>query len=60
MRMLSVYRPAADNMLLRVAARSSRMHRAIEAGVWMAAYGVAIAGLWYGSLIAGPYLRSLG
>ncbi|MBJ9593202.1 hypothetical protein [Burkholderia seminalis] len=47
-------------MLLRVAARSSRMHRAIEAGVWMAAYGVAIAGLWYGSLIAGPYLRSLG
>ncbi|MBJ9897382.1 hypothetical protein [Burkholderia cenocepacia] len=60
MRTLSVYRPAADNALLRTAARAPRMRRAIEAGAWMAAYGATIAGLWYGSLIAGPFLRSLG
>ncbi|VWB88925.1 putative phage membrane protein [Burkholderia aenigmatica] len=55
-----VSRPANDNALLRAAGRVSRMRRAAEAGVWMAAYGFAIAGLWYGSLVAGPYLRSLG
>ncbi|VWB83082.1 hypothetical protein BLA13014_03831 [Burkholderia aenigmatica] len=55
-----VSRAPHDNALLRAAARVSRMRRAAEAGVWMVAYGIAIAGLWYGSLIAGPYLRSLG
>ncbi|MBR8434859.1 hypothetical protein KDW37_29275 [Burkholderia cenocepacia] len=60
MRMLTVPRAPTDNVLLRVASRAPRMRRAIEAGVWMVAYGVAIAGLWYGSLVAGPYLRSLG
>lgn len=60
MRALSIYRPAADNSLLRTASRAPRVRRAAEAGVWMTAYGFAIAGLWYGSLLAGPYLRSLG
>ncbi|HDR9029922.1 TPA: hypothetical protein QDB14_004144 [Burkholderia vietnamiensis] len=60
MRALAIQRPTADNALLRVAARAPRMRRAIEAGAWMTAYGFAIAGLWYGSLIAGPYLRSFG
>ncbi|ERJ35909.1 hypothetical protein L810_1166 [Burkholderia sp. AU4i] len=60
MRALSIYRPAADNSLLRTASRAPRMRRAAEAGMWMVAYGCAIAGLWYGSLLAGPYLRSLG
>lgn len=60
MRALSIYRPASDNALLRTTARTPRMRRAAEAGAWMAAYGFAIAGLWYGSLLAGPYLRSLG
>ncbi|RQV01075.1 hypothetical protein [Burkholderia cenocepacia] len=60
MRALSIHRPAADNSLLRTASRAPRMRRAAEAGMWMAAYGFAIAGLWYGSLLAGPYLRSLG
>ncbi|MBY4726632.1 MULTISPECIES: hypothetical protein [Burkholderia] len=53
-------RATHDNALLLVADRAPRVRRAIEAGVWMAAYGIAIAGLWYGSLVAGPYLRSLG
>ncbi len=56
----TVSRAPHDNALLRTAARAPRMRRAIEAGVWMIAYGLAIAGLWYGSLLAGPYLRSLG
>jgi len=60
MRALTVPRAPTDNVLLRVAGRAPRMRRAVEAGVWMVAYGVAIAGLWYGSLVAGPYLRSLG
>ncbi|CAN0620434.1 conserved protein of unknown function [Burkholderia multivorans] len=60
MRALALPRSAADNALLRVAARAPRLRRAVEAGVWMAAYGVTIAALWYGSLFAGPYLRSLG
>ncbi|WP_175788133.1 hypothetical protein [Burkholderia cenocepacia] len=60
MRTLTLPRAPTDNALLRVAARAPRMRRAIEAGAWMVAYGVAIAALWYGSLIAGPYLRSLG
>ncbi|CAN0620483.1 conserved protein of unknown function [Burkholderia multivorans] len=60
MRALALPRSAADNALLRVAARAPRMRRAVEAGVWIAAYGVTIATLWYGSLFAGPYLRSLG
>ncbi|MBR8380660.1 hypothetical protein KDW20_33310 [Burkholderia cenocepacia] len=56
----TVSRARHDNALLRTAARAPRLRRAAEAGAWMAAYGVAIAALWYGSLIAGPYLRSLG
>ncbi|HGL5074118.1 TPA: hypothetical protein ACKFHZ_001964 [Burkholderia multivorans] len=60
MRTLSVYRPAADNSLLRTASRAPRLRRAAEAGIWMMAYGFAIAALWYGSLVAGPFLRSLG
>ncbi|WP_069705220.1 hypothetical protein [Burkholderia seminalis] len=60
MRALTIPRAPTDNALLRVAARAPRMRRAIEAGAWMVAYGVTIAGLWYGSLVAGPYLRSLG
>lgn len=60
MRTLTVPRAQTDNALLRVAARAPRMRRTIEAGAWMVAYGVTIAGLWYGSLVAGPYLRSLG
>ncbi|MDN7441172.1 hypothetical protein QZM64_18605 [Burkholderia cepacia] len=60
MRTLSICRPSADNALLRTATHAPRTRRAIEAGAWMVAYGVAIAGLWYGSLVAGPYLRSLG
>lgn len=60
MRTLTLPRAPTDNALLRVAARAPRMRRAIEAGAWMVAYGVAIAALWYGSLIAGPYLRSFG
>ncbi|HEM8999512.1 hypothetical protein QZN01_06245 [Burkholderia cenocepacia] len=60
MRALTVFRAPTDNALLRVAGRALRMRRAVEAGVWMVAYGVTIAGLWYGSLVAGPYLRSLG
>ncbi|VBB13374.1 hypothetical protein BSTAB16_3559 [Burkholderia stabilis] len=31
-----------------------------EAVAWMVAYGIAIGFLWYGALVAGPYLRSLG
>ncbi|AIO25010.1 hypothetical protein [Burkholderia cepacia] len=60
MRTLTLPRAPTDNALLRVAARAPRLRRAAEAGAWMAAYGVAIAALWYGSLVAGPYLRSLG
>ncbi|OXJ16608.1 hypothetical protein [Burkholderia sp. HI2500] len=60
MRALTIPRAATDNALLRVAARAPRIRRAIEAGAWMVAYGFAIACLWYGSLVAGPYLRSLG
>ncbi|RQZ31562.1 hypothetical protein DIE14_01200 [Burkholderia sp. Bp9017] len=60
MRTLTIPRAPTDNTLLRVAARAPRMRRAAEAGAWMVAYGFAIAGLWYGSLLAGPYLRSLG
>ncbi|WP_124649262.1 hypothetical protein [Burkholderia cenocepacia] len=60
MRALAIPRAPTDNALLRVAARALRLRRAAEAGAWMVAYGVAIAGLWYGSLVAGPYLRSLG
>ncbi len=57
---LPVSHSASHNALLRAAARAPRVRRAIEASAWMAAYGIAIAGLWYGSLVAGPYLRSLG
>ncbi|WP_175777610.1 hypothetical protein [Burkholderia anthina] len=60
MRTLTISRAPTDNALLRVAARTPHMRRTVEAGVWMVAYGFAIAGLWYGSLVAGPYLRSLG
>ncbi|WP_333986159.1 hypothetical protein [Burkholderia orbicola] len=60
MRALTIPRAPTDNALLHVAARAPRLRRAAEAGAWMAAYGVAIAALWYGSLVAGPYLRSLG
>ncbi|WP_321906244.1 hypothetical protein [Burkholderia cenocepacia] len=60
MRALTIPHAPTDNALLRVAARAPRLRRAAEAGAWMAAYGVAIAALWYGSLVAGPYLRSLG
>lgn len=38
----------------------SLMRYVIEGSAWAAAYGVAIGFLWYGALIAGPYLRSLG
>lgn len=31
-----------------------------EAIAWMLAYGAAAGFLWYGALVAGPYLRSLG
>lgn len=38
----------------------SRLRYVLEGSAWAAAYGVAIGFLWYGALIAGPYLRSLG
>ncbi|WP_179257664.1 hypothetical protein [Burkholderia sp. AU6039] len=38
----------------------SRLRYVIEGSAWVTAYGVAIGFLWYGVLIAGPYLRSLG
>lgn len=38
----------------------SRVRYVIEGAAWAFAYGVAIGLLWYGALIAGPYLRSLG
>lgn len=38
----------------------SRARYMLEGSVWAAAYGVAIGFLWYGALVAGPYLRSLG
>ncbi len=38
----------------------SRMRYVLEGSAWAAAYGVAIGFLWYGALVAGPYLRSLG
>lgn len=38
----------------------SRARYVLEGSAWTAAYGVAIGFLWYGALVAGPYLRSLG
>ncbi len=38
----------------------SRARYVLEGSAWAAAYGVAIGFLWYGALVAGPYLRSLG
>ncbi|ABN86037.1 hypothetical protein BURPS668_A2374 [Burkholderia pseudomallei 668] len=38
----------------------SRARYVLEGSAWAAAYGVAIGLLWYGALVAGPYLRSLG
>ncbi|MCA7962529.1 hypothetical protein LGM54_06125 [Burkholderia cenocepacia] len=43
-----------------VVSRVYSRRRYFEAGGWMVAYGVAIGFLWYGALVAGPYLRSLG
>ncbi|AIS97240.1 hypothetical protein BTHA_2723 [Burkholderia thailandensis MSMB59] len=60
MRALSIQRPAADNALLRAAARGPRMRYAIEGLVWSAAFGVVVGALWFGVDLAGPYLRSLG
>lgn len=37
-----------------------RIRYVLEGSAWAAAYGVAIGFLWYGALVAGPYLRSLG
>ncbi|WP_334021366.1 hypothetical protein [Burkholderia orbicola] len=41
-------------------APASRARYVLEGSAWAAAYGVAIGFLWYGALVAGPYLRSLG
>ncbi|KVN25600.1 hypothetical protein WJ63_15840 [Burkholderia pyrrocinia] len=60
MRALSLPRPAPDNALLRFTSRTPHLRRAAEAAAWTAAYGVAIGFLWYGALVVGPYLRSLG
>ena len=60
MRSLSIYRSAADNSLLRTAARPPRMRYVVEGAVWAAAFGVVIGFLWFGADLAGPYLRSLG
>lgn len=38
----------------------SRARYVLEGSAWAAVYGVAIGLLWYGALVAGPYLRSLG
>lgn len=38
----------------------SRLRYVIEGSAWAIAYGVVIGFLWYGALVAGPYLRSLG
>lgn len=38
----------------------SRARYVLEGSAWAAAYGVVIGFLWYGALVAGPYLRSLG
>lgn len=38
----------------------SRLRYVLEGSAWAAAYGVAVGALWYGALVAGPYLRSLG
>ncbi|MEK7925051.1 hypothetical protein AAB988_29590 [Burkholderia contaminans] len=37
-----------------------RLRYVLEGSAWAAAYGVVIGALWYGALVAGPYLRSLG
>ncbi|PVX84321.1 hypothetical protein C7402_105162 [Paraburkholderia unamae] len=46
-------RAAHDNALLGFALRPSRARRALECVAWMAAYGGAIAALWYGALQIG-------
>lgn len=38
----------------------SRLRYVIEGSAWAIAYGAAVGALWYGALVSGPYLRSLG
>ncbi|KVE42055.1 hypothetical protein [Burkholderia sp. BDU5] len=59
MRALTLHRPAADNALLRAAARGPRMRYVIEGAIWAMAFGAVVGALWYGVDLAGPYLRSL-
>ncbi len=51
-----VFRDYKRSLVSRVYSR----RKYVEAVAWMAAYGVAIGFLWYGALVSGPYLRSLG
>ncbi|KVN30731.1 hypothetical protein WJ63_08100 [Burkholderia pyrrocinia] len=60
MRTLTLHHPAADNALLRVAARGPRMRYAIEGAIWAMAFGAVVGALWFGVDLVGPYLRSLG
>ncbi|WP_198387213.1 hypothetical protein [Burkholderia ubonensis] len=45
---------------MRFTLRTPHLRRVAEAAAWITAYGVAIGFLWYGALVVGPYLRSLG
>ncbi|WP_155419919.1 hypothetical protein [Burkholderia gladioli] len=44
-------RTITHNALLAVASRPTRARRAVEAGFWMLAYGLAIAAYWYGAVM---------